>query len=87
MPASVLTTFENPQVLMDSTLLSRMEPLFSGHIDGMASVLEAVQTALTRSLQDVFLIGSLFAALGILFAILLVEIPLRKTNFSQNSPL
>jgi hypothetical protein len=86
MSASVLTTFENPQVLMDPTLLSKMEPLFSGQIDGMASVLEAVQIALTRSLQDVFLVGSLFAVLGILFAVLLVEIPLRKTNFSQSSP-
>tara|TARA_B100001123_G_scaffold439044_1_gene575069 strand:+ start:3809 stop:5410 length:1602 start_codon:yes stop_codon:yes gene_type:complete len=87
MPAGVLTTFENPQVLMDSTLLLKMEPLFSEHIGGMASALGAVQTALTRSLQDVFLAGSLFAVLGILFAVLLVEIPLRKTNFSQNPPL
>lgn len=87
MPADVLTTFENPQVLMDSTLLSKMEPLFSEHINGMASVIGAVQTALTRSLQDVFLVGGLFAVLGILFAVLLVEIPLRKTNFSQNPPL
>ena len=87
MPAGVLTTFENPQVLMDSTLLSKMEPLFSEHINGMASVLGAVQIALTRSLQDVFLVGGLFAVLGILFAVLLVEIPLRKTNFSQNPPL
>ena len=51
-----------------------------GVADWTTPVLGAVKAALETSLHDVFLMGALFAALGVVFAVLLVDIPLRRSN-------
>ncbi len=42
--------------------------------------MRAVKGALAASLHDVFLAGTLIALLGLVFALLIVDLPLRTSN-------
>ena len=53
----------------DPAVVSRMQPL-----------IQVVKSALNASLHDVFMAATLVAVTGLLFALLLVDLPLRKSN-------
>jgi MFS family permease len=78
-PAAMLTAFANPQALMDPNMASRMnaDPAM---LEQLRPVMTAVKTSLSVSLHDVFLMGTVIAAAGIVFAQLVVDMPLRQSN-------
>ena len=81
-PAATLAAFANPQTLMDPEVASRMnaDPVM---LEQMRPVLAAVQTSLSVSIHDVFLMGTIIAAVGIVFAQLVIDVPLRQSNASR----
>lgn len=46
----------------------------------MRPLIQAVKSALSASLHDVFLAATLISLTGLMFSLLLIDIPLRKTN-------
>jgi EmrB/QacA subfamily drug resistance transporter len=86
-PPQVLKAFENPQVLMDPHMAERLQA--SGGpalMEKLVPVFGAVKHALSASLHDVFVYGAILAAVGVVFALLIVDIPLRKSNRPQHAP-
>ena len=81
-PAATLATFANPQTLMDPEVASRMnaDPVM---LEQMRPVLTAVKASLSVSMHDVFLMGTIIAAAGIVFAWLVIDVPLRQSNASR----
>ena len=79
-PPQLLRAFENPQAMMDPRMAERLQAAGPGVAEQMIPVFGAVKHALSASLHDVFLLGAILAAAGIAFALLIVDIPLRKTN-------
>jgi MFS family permease len=84
-PPTMLSTFANPQALMDPDVASRMSAN-PAMVEQMRPVLTAVKMALSLSLHDVFVIGTIVAAAGIVFAQLVIDLPLRKSNARSLSP-
>jgi hypothetical protein len=78
-PAPMLSTFANPQALMDPEITSRLnaDPAM---LEQMRPVLMAVKTSLSVSIHDVFLFGTIVAAAGIVFAQMVIDVPLRQSN-------
>jgi EmrB/QacA subfamily drug resistance transporter len=78
-PAPMLSAFANPQALMDPNIASRIgvDPAM---LEQLRPVMAAVRTSLSVSLHDVFLMGTIIAAAGIVFAQLVVDVPLRQSN-------
>ena len=81
-PAATLAAFANPQALMDPEVASRMnaDPVM---LEQMRPVLTAVKASLSVSIHDVFLMGTIIAAAGIIFAQMVIDVPLRKSNASR----
>jgi hypothetical protein len=76
----MMTALTNPQAMMnpqvtaqiraaDPTVLARMQPL-----------IQAVKGALSASLHDVFLAATFVSLTGLMFTLLLIDIPLRTSN-------
>ena len=84
-PPAVLSAFASPQALMDPEVTSRLgaDPAM---LEQMRPVLAAVKTSLSVSLHDVFLMGTIIAAVGIVFAQMLIDVPLRKSNIRRAPP-
>jgi EmrB/QacA subfamily drug resistance transporter len=76
----VLAAFENPQALMNPSFAAQLQAQSPAAAQRMAPILGAVKNALTASLHDVFLIGAIVVASGVVFTLMLVDIPLRTTN-------
>jgi EmrB/QacA subfamily drug resistance transporter len=79
-PESVLSRFNNPQVLLSSQGQVMLRATFAHLPHGAAlqgPFLTALKEALTSSLHDAFLVGLVIAALGAVAALLLKEIPLQ----------
>ena len=86
LPPQLLQAFENPQAMMDPHMAERLQAAGPGMAERMGPVFAAVRHALSASLHDVFLFGAILAAAGIAFALLIVDIPLRKTNRPVHAP-
>ena len=84
-PPDMLSTLTDPQALMNPKVAAQMSAAGPGMAERMAPVLQAVKGALSASLHDVFLFGAVIAAAGIVFALLIVDIPLRQSNRSHAS--
>jgi hypothetical protein len=80
MPPVMMSALTNPQAMMnpqvtaqiraaDPTVLARMQPL-----------IQAVKGALSASLHDVFLAATFVSLTGLMFTLLLIDIPLRTSN-------
>jgi MFS family permease len=79
-PEGLLAALENPQALMSPEFTSRMRAAGPEGAVAMAPLVDAVKRALSSSLHDVFLVGAIVVSLGIVFSLLLVDIPLRASN-------
>ena len=79
-PPELLAQFANPQALMNPETAARMREAGPQAVQMMAPILAAVKQALARSIADVFLVGAVLTALGTLFALRLVDLPLRTSN-------
>ena len=76
----LLARFEDPQALMDPEIASQMAAAGPAAAQAAAPLLAAVKQALATSIGDVFLFGAILTAAGLLFAMRMVDIPLRTTN-------
>ena len=79
-PAAVLNQLRNPQLLLNpdvSGQLSRSDP---DALHRLGPVAGAVKSALAVSLHDVFLCATVLVGVGVIFTLMLVDIPLRTTN-------
>jgi EmrB/QacA subfamily drug resistance transporter len=81
-PPDLRAAFENPQALMNPEVAARIQAAGPEAVARMAPAFAAVRGALTISLQDVFFCGAVIVLLGVVFASLLVDLPLRQTNRS-----
>jgi EmrB/QacA subfamily drug resistance transporter len=75
-PPALLATVENPQALMNPKIAASIP----------APVARIVQGALASSLHEMFIFGTVIVALSIVFALLLVDIPLRSSNRAAPAP-
>jgi MFS family permease len=76
-PANVLAQFQNPQVLLNPELAAAMRQQVNPEF--FDSLFGAIKLGLVTSLHDVFLVGAVLGAVGIVLVVFLQELPLRKT--------
>jgi len=81
-PPGLRATFQNPQALMNPEVTARIQAAGPDALARMAPAFGAVRQALATSLHDVFLCGAFVVLAGVVFAALLVDLPLRQTNRS-----
>lgn len=86
-PPQVLKSFENPQIMMDPHLHERIQAAGPAMAERMVPVFGAVKHGLASSLHDVFTYGAILAAAGVAFALLIVDIPLRRSNKTTHAPV
>ena len=87
-PQELLARFENPQVLLSPELAGalRDQVLALGSEGGQLfdALFAAIRAGLVASLHDVFLLGAVLSALGVIVVLFLKELPLRK-SFAPSS--
>ncbi len=80
-PEKVLSTFDNPQILLSPDAQSQLHQAFAkGGPQGLAllnSILEAVKTGLAGSIHNIFLLSLGVTVLSLVAVLFLKEIPLR----------
>jgi EmrB/QacA subfamily drug resistance transporter len=81
-PPGLRASFQNPQALMNPEVTARIQAAGPDALARMAPAFGAVRHALAASLHDVFLCGAVVVLIGVVFAVLLVDLPLRQTNRS-----
>jgi len=79
-PEGVLNTLRNPQMLMNPDIGGPLTQTDPETLRRMGPLVTAVKTALAASLHDVFLCAAVLVGIGVVFTIMLVDIPLRTTN-------
>jgi EmrB/QacA subfamily drug resistance transporter len=81
LPASILSTFDNPLILLSPDVLSHIRTGFAGYgAQGMAAfsmLLQAVKTGLAQSVHNVFVLSLVVILFGLFAVFFLKEIPLR----------
>ena len=78
--ADMLTQFQNPQILLDQPKLIEiqnslpvpMQSIFTQHVEGL-------REALSASLSNVFLTGSIVLVVAFMLTFLIKEVPLRTS--------
>jgi EmrB/QacA subfamily drug resistance transporter len=82
-PAERLAEFQNPQALLNPQIAAAVQAQLASSPNGAAvyaALFDAIKQALVISLHDVFLFGTILAALGFIVALFLKELPLRRSN-------
>jgi len=82
-PPGLRATFQNPQALMNPEVTARIQAAGPDALSRMAPAFGAVRQALATSLHEVSLCGAFVVLAGVVFAALLVDLPLRRTNRSM----
>jgi MFS family permease len=81
-PSEQMAAFENPLALLNpesATLMQAALAQFGPQAGEIyTGFVEAIKIALTSSLHDVFLLGAIVAALGVINALFMHEVPLRQ---------
>jgi MFS family permease len=80
LPPGLSETLMNPQAMMNPQVAAQLRAADPAVVALLQPLIRSVKGALSASLHDVFLFGTLIALGGLFFALLLVDIPLRKTN-------
>ncbi len=80
LPPAMTSTLTNPQALMNPQVAAQLRTADPALLARLQPVMRAVKGALAASLHDVFLAGTLIALLGLVFALLIVDLPLRTSN-------
>jgi EmrB/QacA subfamily drug resistance transporter len=82
LPASILSAFDNPLILLSPDALSPIRAAFAGYgAQGAAAfdmLLQAVKTGLAQSVHNVFVLSLAIILIGFIVVFFLKEIPLRK---------
>ena len=82
-PPDLLTQLQNPQVLLNPQIAAAVQQQFAtlGPQGNQIFIvlLGAIKTGLVVSLHDVFLLGTVLAAVGLITVLFLQELPLRKS--------
>jgi EmrB/QacA subfamily drug resistance transporter len=81
-PASQLSTFENPQLLLSPDAIARIQQGFAAYGPTgntlFGQLMAAIRLGLAQAISDVFLVGTLLIVLGLIATLFLREIPLRR---------
>ena len=80
LPPSVSATLMNPQALMNPQVAARIGSASPEALARIQPLMQAVKGALSTSLHDVFLVATFVTLAGLVFALILVDIPLRTSN-------
>jgi len=87
---SVPPSLQNPQVLLDPSVLSSLQHSFAARgPQGLALFhvfFEAVKVSLASAIDSIFLLGFIVMLLGLFSVLFLREIPLRKSHSAQAAP-
>jgi EmrB/QacA subfamily drug resistance transporter len=87
---SVPPSLQNPQVLLDPTVLSSLQRSFAAQgAQGLTLFhvfFEAVKVSLASAIDSVFFLGFIVMLLGLISVLFLREIPLRKSHNAQVVP-
>jgi hypothetical protein len=82
LPASILSAFDNPLILLSPDALSQVHAGFAAYgAQGTVAfnmLLQAVRTGLAQSIHNVFMLSLVVILFGLLAVFLLKEIPLRE---------
>jgi MFS family permease len=82
-PAGLLSQFENPQVLLNpqiaGALQTQIVALGPSGAQTFNDLYGAIRIGLVGALHDVFLLGAVLGALGVVAVLFLKELPLRKS--------
>jgi EmrB/QacA subfamily drug resistance transporter len=76
-PPSVLKQFQNPQVLLNPQLADALRQQANPQV--FDALFEAIKIGLVSALHDVFLLGAVLGAMGLVITLFLKELPLRKS--------
>ncbi len=80
LPPGMSATLMNPQAMMNPEVAARIRTADPEALARMQPLIQAVKGALSTSLHDVFLVATFVALAGLVFALIMVDIPLRKSN-------
>jgi hypothetical protein len=81
-PPALHATLHNPQALMNPDVVARIHAAGPDAVARMAPAIDAVRQALATAIHGVFLGGAFVVLAGVVFAVLLIDLPLRRTNRS-----
>lgn len=86
-PASQLSQFQNPQLLLDPSVVAQLQHSFGRFgaqgIVLLNELLEAIRTSLATAIANIFLLGFIAMLLALFVTLFLREIPLRRANSQQ----
>jgi EmrB/QacA subfamily drug resistance transporter len=81
-PSNQLGMLENPQLLLSQDAVTRIQQAFAAYGPAgdalFAQLMATIRLSLAQAISDVFLVGALLIALGLIVAFFLREIPLRR---------
>jgi EmrB/QacA subfamily drug resistance transporter len=81
LPASILSAFDNPLILLSPDVLSHIHAGFAGYgmqgVEAFNMLLQAVKTGLAQSVHNVFVLSLVVILFGLFAVFFLKEIPLR----------
>jgi EmrB/QacA subfamily drug resistance transporter len=80
LPPAMMSALSNPQAIMNPQVTARLQAADPAVLARLQPLIQAVKGALSASLHEVFLAATLVALTGLACALLLVDIPLRKSN-------
>jgi MFS family permease len=86
MPPAMMSALTNPQAMMNPQVAAQIRAADPAVVSRMQPLIQAVKSALSASLHDVFLAATLVSLTGLMFALLLIDLPLRKSN-RQTEPV
>jgi MFS family permease len=80
MPPAMMSALTNPQAMMNPQVTAQIRAAEPALVARMQPLIQVVKGALNASLHDVFLAATVVALTGLMFALLLIDLPLRKSN-------
>jgi len=75
-----MSALTNPQAMMNPQVTAQIRAAEPAMVARMQPLIQVVKGALSASLHDVFLAATVVAVTGLMFALLLIDLPLRKSN-------
>ena len=80
LPPGMSATLMNPQAMMNPQIAAQIRAADPAVLARMQPLMQAAKGALSTSLHDVFLVATFTALAALVFALIVVDIPLRKSN-------
>jgi EmrB/QacA subfamily drug resistance transporter len=81
-PASQISLFENPQLLLSQDAVAHIQQAFAAYGPAgealFTQLMATIRLGLAQAISDVFVVGTLLIALGLIATFFLREIPLRR---------